>query len=321
MERPHDLEVQFAVIQRVSRPSVSVDEERADRVEVIRVMPFVLLHLACLAVIWVGWSPVALWTAVGLYGIRCFALTGGYHRYFSHRTFRLNRFWQLILAVLGNAAVQRGPMWWAAHHRYHHANADTDADVHSPVQRGFWWSHVLWFTTIGNFPTRMDRVPDWAKYPELRFLDRFNILVPLLLLGTLYATGQWLAAFVPGLGTNGWHMVIWGFGISTVVLYHTTFTINSLDHMIGRRPFDTPDHSRNNWVLALLTFGEGWHNNHHRYAVSARQGFYWWQIDLTYCGLKALSWIGIVKDLRPVPQKILAEGRGESPPARQDTPS
>lgn len=283
--------------------------EQADRMDVVRVLPFLAIHLACLAVFWVGWSPVAVWTAVGLYAVRCFGLTAGYHRYFSHKAYRLNRFWQFMLAVLGNAAVQRGPLWWAAHHRHHHAHADKPSDVHSPSQRGFWWSHMLWLTTPGSFPTRRDRVRDWMKFPELRLLNRFNQVVPLMLLAGLYVAGELLRRYAPSLGTSGWQMVVWGFVISTVVLYHTTFTINSLDHMIGRRRFETPDTSRNNWLLALLTFGEGWHNNHHRYAISARQGFYWWEVDLTYYVLRALSWVGIVKDLRPVPQSVLGEGR------------
>ena len=264
-------------------------------------------------------ATVAVWTAVALYVLRCFALTAVYHRYFSHRTYRLNRFWQTVFAVLGNSAVQRGPLWWAAHHRHHHSTADTDKDVHSPVVHGFWWSHVLWLMTPASFATRMERVPDWAKYRELRFLNRFSILVPLLFLGLLYAAGELLAVHLPGTGTSGLQMVVWGFVISTVVLYHATFTINSLDHLIGRRRFDTTDRSRNNWVLALLTFGEGWHNNHHRYPTSARQGFYWWELDLTYYILRALSWIGIVRDLRPVPQRVLAEGRSDDPGQNSDS--
>jgi stearoyl-CoA desaturase (Delta-9 desaturase) len=286
-----------------------ISPERAHRVELIRVVPFVLLHLACLAVFWVGWSWIALATAFGLFIVRGLALTGVYHRYFSHRTYRLNRFWQFVFAVVGTASAQRGPLWWAAHHRHHHSHADTEEDIHSPSIRGFWYSHVLWFLTPASFPTRMERVKDWARFPELLLLNRFNLVVPLLLLAGLYAVGEVISAYAPYMGTSGLQMIVWGFVISTVVLYHLTFTINSLDHMIGRRRFDTPDTSRNNWVLAILTFGEGWHNNHHRYAISARQGFYWWQVDLTYCVLKMLSWVRIVQDLRPVPEKVLAEGR------------
>ncbi len=287
--------------------------ERANKIDFVRVLPFLLIHLACLAVIWVGWSHVAVWTAVGLYLVRGFAITAIYHRYFSHRSFRLNRFWQFVFTILGEMAAQRGPLWWAAHHRHHHATADTEDDVHSPVTRGFWWSHIFWLTTPASFPTKRDRVRDWAKFPELVFLNRFNVLPPLLLVALLFAAGELLAVFAPSANTSGLQMVVWGFVISTVVLYHATFTINSLDHMIGARLFDTPDRSRNNWLLALVTFGEGWHNNHHRYPGATRQGFYWWQVDVTYAALKVLSWVGIVKGLRPVPQRVLDEGRRPRP--------
>jgi stearoyl-CoA desaturase (delta-9 desaturase) len=168
---------------------------------------------------------------------------------------------------------------------------------------------VLWLTTPGSFPTDMDRVRDWIRFPELRFLNRFSMLVPVLTVAALYGIGEAWRIWAPGAGTSGLQMVVWGFVISTVALYHATFTINSLDHMIGSRRYRTSDNSRNNWVLALLTFGEGWHNNHHRYAGSTRQGFFWWEFDLTYYILVALSWIGVVRDLRPVPQDVLAEGR------------
>jgi len=285
-----------------------------DRVDWLRIVPFLSLHVLCLAPIWVGWSGAAVGVAVGMYAIRMFAITGGYHRYFSHRTFRTSRAMQFVLAVLGNMAAQRGALWWASHHRRHHRCADTPDDVHSPLQHGFLWSHVLWLTTPRNFATEMDRVRDWARYPELRFLNRFSMLVPVLTAGGLYGLGEALRAVAPTWGTDGVQMVIWGFVISTVVLYHATFTINSLDHMVGRRRYETADGSRNNWVLALLTFGEGWHNNHHRYPGSARQGFYWWELDLTYYILVALSWVGLVRDLRPVSARVLAEGRTNPAP-------
>ena len=178
-------------------------------------------------------------------------------------------------------------------------------DCHSPIQQGFWYSHLGWFTTLKNFPTKMELVPDWARFPELRFLDRYSLMVPLLLLAALFATGELLAEYLPAAGTNGLQLVVWGFFISTVALFHATATINSLDHMVGRRRFNTKDGSRNNWFLALITLGEGWHNNHHYYPISARQGFYWWELDLTYMGLVVLSWLGIVRDLRPVPKIVL----------------
>jgi stearoyl-CoA desaturase (delta-9 desaturase) len=257
-----------------------------------RVIPFVAVHLMCLGVIWVGWSWNAVLVAVGLYVIRMFAVTGFYHRYFSHRSFNTSRAGQFVLALVGASAAQRGPLWWSAHHRKHHRYADTDNDVHSPLQHGFWWAHMGWITAPGNFPTDLEQVPDLAKYPELRFLDRFDILVPLLLALTLFLIG-------------GWQLLIWGFFVSTVVLFHATCFINSLAHLWGKRRYDTDDESRNNWLLAIVTFGEGWHNNHHKYPGSARQGFFWWEVDLTYYGLKVLQWLRVIRDLRPVPARVL----------------
>jgi fatty-acid desaturase len=211
-----------------------------------------------------------------------FAITGFYHRYFSHRAFNTNRFWQFIFAVIGNSSVQRGPLWWAAHHRHHHRYADTEKDIHSPSRHGFIWSHIGWLTSPANFPTKMQFVKDWAKYPELRWINRFDTVIPVLLAVILFLGGNLLQKYTPGLGTNGPQLLIWGFFISSVLLFHGTVTINSFDHMIGSRRYDTPDTSRNNAILALITLGEGWHNNHHHYAISARQGFYWWEIDITY---------------------------------------
>jgi stearoyl-CoA desaturase (delta-9 desaturase) len=278
------------------------------RVEWLRIAPFVVLHGMCLGVIWVGWSWVAVATASVLYFVRMFAITGFYHRYFSHKTYRTNRFWQFIFAVLGNSAVQRGPLWWASHHRHHHRFADTDEDPHSPNRQGFWWSHIGWLTSERHFPTRAQYVKDWACFPELVWLNRFDTLMPVLLATGLYAFGAVLKAYAPQLGTSGPQMLIWGFFISSTVLFHATVTINSLDHMIGSRRYDTPDTSRNNWVLALITLGEGWHNNHHHYAISARQGFFWWEIDVTFYLLQLMSWLGIVRDLRPVPEHVRTSG-------------
>jgi stearoyl-CoA desaturase (delta-9 desaturase) len=278
------------------------------RVEWLRIAPFVVLHGMCLGVIWVGWSWVAVATASVLYFVRMYAITGFYRRYFSHKTFRTNRFWQFIFAVLGNSAVQRGPLWWASHHRHHHRFADTDEDPHSPNRQGFWWSHIGWLTSERHFPTRAQYVKDWACFPELVWLNRFDTLMPVLLATGLYAFGAVLKAYAPQLGTSGPQMLIWGFFISSTVLFHATVTINSLDHMIGSRRYDTPDTSRNNWVLALITLGEGWHNNHHHYAISARQGFFWWEIDVTFYLLKLMSWLGIVCDRRPVPEHVRNPG-------------
>lgn len=276
----------------------------ADRVDWLRVLPFVLLHLGCLGVFWVGVSPVAVAVAALLYAVRMFAITGFYHRYFSHRAFRTSRLMQFVFALVGAASVQRGPLWWAAHHRHHHRHSDTAQDLHSP-RHGFWRSHMGWFLTKRAFATDLSRVPDLARYPELRWLDRFDVAVPLALAAGLFGLGALLQRFWPELGTSGLQLLVWGFFVSTVVLFHATVTINSLAHRFGSRRFATSDDSRNNFWLALLTFGEGWHNNHHFYSSSARQGFRWWEIDLTWYGLRLLAALGLVHDLKPVPAWVL----------------
>ncbi len=275
----------------------------------LRCLPFIGMHVACFAVIQVGWSPIAVAVALFMYMIRMFAITAFYHRYFSHKSFRTSRTFQFVGALLGAMAVQRGPLWWAAHHRHHHVHSDGDADTHSPVKEGFWWSHAGWFLSRENFPTRWKNVKDWSRYPELVFLDRFDTVVPLLYAASMFGVGVLLELLAPNLGTNGWQMLVWGFVISTVVLYHATFTINSLAHRFGKKNYATKDQSRNNFWLALLTFGEGWHNNHHYYPRTVRQGFQWWEVDLTYAILKLLSVFGLVWDMKTVPAKVLSARR------------
>jgi len=271
--------------------------------EWLRALPFGLVHLACLAAFWVGFSPTALAIAAAAYAVRMFAITGFYHRYFSHRTFSTSRWAQFLFALIGNSSLQRGPLWWAAHHRQHHRYADQQTDPHSPHQHGFWWSHVLWITSRQHFATDLNAVQDLARFPELRLLNRFDFLVPSLFAAALYTLGSTLETHMPHLETNGPQLLIWGFFISTIALFHATCTINSLAHQFGSRRYPTDEHSRNNGWLALLTFGEGWHNNHHYCPGACRQGFFWWEIDLTYYGLKALSWLGIIWDLHPVPDR------------------
>jgi stearoyl-CoA desaturase (delta-9 desaturase) len=271
-----------------------------DRIDWLRVLPFLGIHLACLAVFWTGVSAVALWTAAALYALRMFAITGFYHRYFSHRAFRTSRPVQFAFALLGAASVQRGPLWWAAHHRHHHRHADTERDVHAP-RHGFWRSHVGWFLTARNFATDHEAVRDLGRFPELRWLDRYDIAVPVALAAALAAFGAWLG---PAHGTSAAQMLAWGFFVSTVLLFHVTVTINSLAHRFGRRRFATADDSRNNWLLALLTFGEGWHNNHHHFPGSVRQGFAWWEIDLSWYLLRAMAALGLVWDLKSMPHSL-----------------
>jgi stearoyl-CoA desaturase (delta-9 desaturase) len=287
----------------------AMDASARERIDWLRAAPFLAIHLACLGVLWVGVSPIAVAVAVATYLTRMFFVTAFFHRYFAHRAFRASRGIQLAMAVLGCTAGQRGPLWWAAHHREHHLTADTADDPHSPDHRGFLFSHTLWFLTRGAFAAPANRVKDWLRYPELRWLERVDWL-PFVGLGAgCYALGAWLEAAAPGLGTDGPQMLVWGFFVSTVVLYHATYTINSLAHRYGRRRYPTRDTSRNNAWLALLTLGEGWHNNHHYFPASARQGFFWWELDVSYLVLRALAAIGIVHDLRPVPARVLAGRR------------
>ena len=210
---------------------------------------------------------------------------------------------QFVFALLGASSAQRGPLWWAAHHRSHHKFSDTQPDPHSPIRHGFWRSHVGWFMTNRHFLTDYRRVQDFARFPELRWLNRFDVIVPIILAVTLYFVGRLLHYAAPSLGVTGWQLVVWGFVVSTIMLFHATASINSLAHLIGRRRYDTGDDSRNNFMLALITLGEGWHNNHHKFRSCTRQGFYWWEIDLTYYALKFFAATGLIWDLRPVPGK------------------
>jgi len=274
------------------------------KIDWVRVTPFLMLHLVCLAPIWVGWSSFAVGFALFMFLARMFAVTAFYHRYFSHRSFKTSRFMQFVFGVLGNTTIQRGPIWWASHHRWHHRVSDQPGDPHSPVQYGLLWSHMGWFMSRAHFMPRLDLVKDLVKFPELRFLDRFDSLVPLLSGIGVYGLGEVLAREAPGLGTNGLQLLVWGI-ISSVVLLHSAVTINSIAHVFGRRRYPTTDQSRNSFLLSLLTFGEGWHNNHHFYQASVRQGHHWWQIDFSWYILVVMSWFGLVWDLKPVPAHIL----------------
>ncbi len=290
--------------------AMSVDgESDARRLDWLRVVPFVAIHLACLGVVVTGASATAVAAAMGFYLLRMFFITAFYHRYFGHRAFRAGRATQLAMAVLGCTAGQRGPLWWAAHHREHHATSDTAGDPHSPAHRGLWFSHALWFLTRGSFSAPAHRVKDWLRYPELAVLERLD-WVPFVAFGALcYALGDWLAGAAPDLGTDGAQMLVWGFFVSTVALYHATYSINSLAHRFGSRRFDTADDSRNNAWLALFTLGEGWHNNHHRFPAAARHGVGRWEIDLTYLGLRLLRAVGLISDLRAMPAHVQAQAR------------
>jgi stearoyl-CoA desaturase (delta-9 desaturase) len=266
-----------------------------DRVELLSMIPFLLVHLACLAAVVTGVTVESLALCGALYLLRIFGIGAGYHRYFSHRTYKTSRVFQFLLAFLSQSSAQRGILWWAAKHRRHHKHSDTELDAHSPVRRGFFYAHVGWFFTPRHNDTELDAIPDFARFPELRWLDR-HPYVP--------AAATALVSFL----LAGWPGLVVGFCWSTVLVWHATFSINSLAHVIGRQRYVTGDESRNNWLLALLTMGEGWHNNHHAYQSSVRQGFRWWEVDPTFYILRALSWIGVVWDLHAPPRAVI---RGE----------
>ena len=263
-------------------------------------IPFWGVHVAAVAgVIALGWSWTGLALALALYYARMFFVTGAYHRYFSHRTYKTSRWFQFLLAFGAMSSAQKGVLWWAAHHRRHHRTSDTPEDVHSPRQHGFWYAHIGWILARDHEQTSGDDIKDMARFPELRWLDRWFVVPPVALAVALFAAG-------------GAHALFWGFFVSTALCWHGTFTINSLSHVWGRRPYATDDDSRNNFVLALVTMGEGWHNNHHHYMNSANQGFRWYQLDLTYYVLRALAAVGLIWDLKRAPQHIV-----ENRPRRQ----
>jgi stearoyl-CoA desaturase (delta-9 desaturase) len=265
-----------------------------EKVNWVTSIPFMLIHALPLLLVFTGITSTALIIFFVTYFGRMFFLTATYHRYLAHRSFRLNRFWQFVFSFAAASSAQKGPLWWAAHHRNHHKFSDTDRDIHSP-RRGFWWSHLGWILCDKYGATEYDEIKDFAKYPELRWLNKHDMVAP-------WSLG--IACFLIG-GASGLLM----FFASTVLLWHTTFLVNSLAHVFGRRRYETTDTSRNSLLIALVTGGEGWHNNHHRYQSSARQGFRWWQIDTTYYGLWLLSRVGIVRDLRAVPARVINEPR------------
>lgn len=284
--------------------NIKASENSSEAIDWVRVIPFILMHFACLLIFFYGCSPVALWVALFSYLIRMFAITAFYHRYFSHKAFKTSRGCQFLFALLGATATQRGAIWWAAHHRQHHLYSDRDKDIHSP-RHGFLWSHMGWFLCLKNFTTCERYVRDLIKFPELRWLDRFDILIPILYGISMWGLGKWLSISYPELHTSGGQMIVWGYFISTIALMHCTLCVNSLAHVIGSKRYITDDDSRNNGLIAFLTLGEGWHNNHHHYPVSARQGFFWWEIDVSYYLLTLMAYLGLVWDLQPIPVERL----------------
>jgi stearoyl-CoA desaturase (delta-9 desaturase) len=261
-------------------------------VSLIRSGPFILLHLACLAAFFIPVNLLGIVLCAVCYFIRMFGVTAGYHRYFAHRTYKTSRPFQFAMAWLGCSAMQKGPLWWAAHHRMHHRYSDTPNDPHSPITSSIWWSHIGWILDAGSEPTGWEHIRDWSRYPELRWLNRHHWVPGVVLAVICFLIGGWIG-------------LVWGFFVSTVILYHAVFTVNSVCHLLGRRRFATTDDSRNNWLVAIFTLGEGWHNNHHHYQGSVNQGFFWWEIDISYYLLRALGWVGLVWGFRKPPAKFL----------------
>jgi stearoyl-CoA desaturase (delta-9 desaturase) len=260
----------------------------------VKSLPFALVHLGAVVLpffVPFSWGLVGL--ALALYLVRIFGITGGYHRYFSHRTYRTTRWFQFVLAVLGAASLQKGPLWWSAHHRRHHRHSDQEGDLHSPRLQGFFWAHVGWILAADHEATDIERVPDLAKYPELHWLDDYHAVPAIAMAVALYLLG-------------GLPALVWGFFVSTVLCWHCTFMINSLTHMFGRKRYVTRDDSRNSAILAVLTLGEGWHNNHHYWQSCTRQGFFWWEFDPTYYVLRLLALAGIVWDIKEPPRHVVA---------------
>lgn len=283
-------------------------KDRLTSLDVFRNLPFITVHVACLAIFWTGISPVALSLGFLTLAIRMFGLTGGYHRYFCHKSFKTTRIFQFILAWIGTAAAQRGPLWWAGHHRSHHRHADTTEDIHPPGVKGVFWAHAGWVMSRKNHRTKTEWVPDLMQNRELVWLDKNHYIAPITLGVILFYAGEWIGTTYPALNTSGWQMLVVAFFCSTTVLYHVTFAVNSVGHLLGSRRFKTDDDSRNSFWLALVTGGEGWHNNHHRYPGSERQGFYWWEIDFTHYVIVLLSWCGLVWNVRGPSIGVLQEG-------------
>jgi len=275
-------------------PSVDHQDAAAEHDDIMypSANPFVLVHVACLAAIWTGITWTAFAICIILYWLRIFAIGAGYHRYFSHRAYATGRSFQFILAVLSQSSMQKSILWWAAKHRHHHLHSDTEEDVHSPRHKGFFYSHVGWIFARRHDATDLVKVADFTCFPELMWLHKYELVPPIVLAVICLALG-------------GWSGLVVGFFWSTVLVYHGTFCINSLAHVRGRKRYVTGDDSRNNWLLAFFTMGEGWHNNHHAYQSSARQGFRWWEIDCTFYLLRMLAWFRVIWDLKTPPRQVI----------------
>jgi stearoyl-CoA desaturase (Delta-9 desaturase) len=261
--------------------------------------------LAVIGVYQVGISWRLCLLALGSYLVRMWAVTVGYHRYFSHRAFKTSRVFQFIIGVMGTLAVERGPLWWGALHRRHHTYADSDDDIHSPTLHGFFWAYIGWMhSKTHTATTDYAAMRDFKRFRELYWLNEYYIVAPLVACGLLFVFCDY-ATFV------------WVVLVATVVQWHALFASNTFCHLFGSRRFDTKDTSTNNAVCALLVLGEGWHNNHHFFPGSARQGFYWWEYDVGYYSIKLLQALRLVWDVREVPARVLRQAAAHQPAASQ----
>lgn len=268
---------------------------------------FGLMHLMPLGALWTG-ATTFDWILCGaLYVTRMFWVTGGYHRYFAHKSYRTSRWFQFVIAFMAQTSAQKGALWWAAHHRHHHRHSDTPADPHSMKIYGFWYSHIGWIVGPDFKKTDYKTIGDYAKYPELMWLNKYHWVPAITLALAVTALGGWVnGGSVLLMFTHyGLSTLFIGFFLSTVILYHGTFSINSIMHKFGNQRYESHDESRNSLVLALITLGEGWHNNHHYYETAGRQGFFWWEIDITYYILRTFQAVGLIHDLKEVPKHIL----------------
>lgn len=285
---------------------VSQEPRELNKPKLKQEINFLLIHLLPLGALFTGATLFDWMVCLALYVIRMFWITGGYHRYFAHRSYKTSRWFQFVIAFMAQTSAQKGALWWASHHRVHHRTSDTYDDPHSMKHYGFWYSHVGWIIGPDYKETDYKLIGDFSKYPELVWLNKNYLVPPFILaiavmaLGGIVNGGSILEMF----STAGFSTLFIGFFLSTVITYHGTFSINSIMHKFGKQRYKSDDESKNSLWLALLTLGEGWHNNHHYYESSARQGFFWWEIDITYYILRVFAFFGLIWDLRGVPDHI-----------------
>lgn len=282
-----------------------MEKEIRGKIAIGSIIPFILMHIVPFLMIWTGATFFDWMTCIFLYFFRMFWVTGGYHRYFSHKTYQTSRFFQFLIAFFSQTSVQKGALWWASNHRNHHTYSDTPKDPHSAKVYGFWYAHLGWILGPDFNDTQTKQIKDFYRFKELQWLNKYHVVPGFVLAVAVYLIGGYVnAGGTEGMFSAGLSSLVVGFFFSTVLLFHGTFSINSLMHIYGKPRYETSDLSKNNFILAILTMGEGWHNNHHYYQSTARQGFFWWEIDPTYYILKVFSWLGLIWDLRPVPDYI-----------------